>query len=67
MRILASTGTSIMRMDRDGQDQTVLVSVAAQDFDVDLQGKLLFFINKTDKQVRTILSLHSMSSKQIFL
>ncbi|KAK7507961.1 hypothetical protein BaRGS_00000926, partial [Batillaria attramentaria] len=51
MQLVVSTGSKIMRMDRHGQSQTDLVTVPAADLDFDIQEQLLFYINKTDKQV----------------
>lgn len=51
MRLLVSTGKSVVVMDRNGGAQTTVLTGEASDIDFDLEEKLLFFINKTDKQV----------------
>ena len=52
MRLIVSTGKSIVNMDRDGKNNVTLVTVNAADIDFDIADQVLFFINKTDKQVR---------------
>ncbi|XP_076440226.1 low-density lipoprotein receptor-related protein 2-like [Babylonia areolata] len=51
MRLIVSTSHSILKMDREGKNNETLVTVKAADMDFDIRNQLLFFINKTDKQV----------------
>ena len=52
MRLIISTGKSIINTDRNGKNNITLVTVNAADIDFDIADQILFFINKTDKQVR---------------
>ena len=52
MRLIISTGKSIINTDRSGKNNITLITVNAADIDFDIADQILFFINKTDKQVR---------------
>lgn len=51
MRLIISTGKTIISLDRDGTSFKELISVSASDMDFDVASQTLFYINKTDKQV----------------
>ena len=58
MRLVISTGRSVISVDRDGRNLRTLLSFSATYIDFDLADQLLFFINKTDKQVSYDLCLN---------
>ena len=52
MELIVSTGEKIMKMNRDGGGLREVATVDATALDYDMASQTLYYINKTDKQVR---------------